>query len=171
MEPRSYGDKTPKSLFNAVFVMNGNILCLRGGREHKDLKVAQLTFGEDSGGEFVVYTENGSKNRSGLYKNAGDNKIVKQYAVSELGEKCYVYLLKLYYSKLPAKLLKDPESVFYWKPKDKVPMATDAPWFVLTPVGHNPLASNGEEHVSGNWSNRKDQPQPQSYWGEQDVRN
>ena len=121
------GTKTPKSLFNAVSLMNGKILCLRGGREHKDLKVAQLTFGEDSGGEFVVYTENGSKNRSGSYKNSGDNKIVKQYAVPELGEKCYVYLLKLYYSKLPAKLLKDPESVFYWKPKDKVPMATNAP--------------------------------------------
>ena len=37
--------------------MNGKILCLREGREHKDLKLAQLTFGEDSGGEFVVYTE------------------------------------------------------------------------------------------------------------------
>ena len=75
------GTKIPKSLFNAVFFMNGKILCLRGGREHKDLKLAQLTFGQDSRGEFVVYTENGSKNRSGSYKNPADNKIVKQYAV------------------------------------------------------------------------------------------
>ena len=39
--------------------MNGKILCLRGGCEHKTLKVLQFTFGVDEGGEYVVYTENG----------------------------------------------------------------------------------------------------------------
>ena len=64
----SLGVTSPTALLNAVFFMNGKILCLRGGREHKTLKVSQFTFGVDEGGEYVVYTENGSKNRSGSYK-------------------------------------------------------------------------------------------------------
>ena len=70
--------------------MNCKILCLRGlgGREH--IKLVQLTFGKDSKGEFVVNTEKGSKNRSGSYENPGDNKIIKQYAGPETGEKCHI---------------------------------------------------------------------------------
>ena len=43
-------------------------MCLRGGREHKALKLSQFMFGVDEGGDYIVYTENGSKNRSGSYK-------------------------------------------------------------------------------------------------------
>ncbi len=61
--------------------MNGKVLCLRGGREHKALKISQLTFGSDDDGEYVVYAENGSKNRSGTYKDKpGSNKVIKHYA-------------------------------------------------------------------------------------------
>ena len=41
-------------------------------------------------GEYVVFTENGLKNRSGSYKDKADNKIVKQYAQLHLKEQCYV---------------------------------------------------------------------------------
>ena len=34
------GVASPRSLFNTVFFMNGKVLCLRGGREHKDLKLS-----------------------------------------------------------------------------------------------------------------------------------
>lgn len=37
------GATTPRSLFYAVFFMNGNVLCLRGGCEHK----AQLKLGSE----------------------------------------------------------------------------------------------------------------------------
>lgn len=136
------GLSTPRALLNAVFFLNGKTMCLRGGREHKALKLSQFTFGTDKGGDFVVYTENGSKNGSGTYKDKpDDNKVIKHYADSSLGEKCYHRVLKLYFSKLPPKTLKDPEAVFYWKPKEKVPSGANAAWFLIQPVGCNTLAS------------------------------
>ena len=79
--------------------MNGKVLCLREGREHKSLKIS-LT-----------------KNPSGTYKEkAGDNKVVKHYANTQLGNRCYVFLLHFYLQKLAPKVLEDPDSFFYWKP-------------------------------------------------------
>ena len=52
------------------------------------LKLSQFTIHSEESGEFVVYKENGSKNRSGTYKEKADsNKIVKHYADSTLGDK------------------------------------------------------------------------------------
>ena len=48
--------------------MNGKDLCLRGGREHKGLKISQFTFGFEDSKEFLEYTKNGSKIHSGSYK-------------------------------------------------------------------------------------------------------
>ena len=136
------GLSSPRALLNAIFFLNGKTLCLRGGREHRALKLSQFTFGTDDGGDYVVYTENGSKNRSGSYKDKpDDNKVIKHYADSSLGEKCYYRVLKLYTSKLPPKTQEDPEAVFYWKPKEKVPLDATAAWFLIQPVGRNTLAS------------------------------
>ena len=133
---------TPGALLNATFYLNGKTLCLRGGREHKLLKLSQFTFGTDEGGDYVVYTENGSKNRSGSYKDKpDDNKVVKHYADPTLGEKCYYLVLKLYFSKLPPNVLRDPDAVFYWKAKERVPFDSNACWFLFQPVGRNTLAS------------------------------
>ena len=38
--------ETPMSLLNAVFVLNGIHLVLRGGQGHRGLKLSQFTFGE-----------------------------------------------------------------------------------------------------------------------------
>ena len=64
--------KTPHGLLNAVFYYNGLNFVLRGGREHRDLMIAQLNFGyepdqdcPDQVLEFVEYVEHGSKNRPG----------------------------------------------------------------------------------------------------------
>ena len=136
------GVHTPRALLNAVFYMNGKVLCLRGGQEHKNLKISQFTFGSDQGGQYVQYAENGSKNRSGTYKEKSDqNKIVKHYSTPELGNQCYVFLLQFYFRKLAPKVLQDPDSVFYWKPKEVVPVCDDAPWFTLQVIGRNNLAS------------------------------
>lgn len=87
--------------------MNGKVLCLRGGHEHKSLNISQFNFGSDQGGDFVVYTENGSEKRSGTYKEkAGDNKLVKHYANTQLGN-CYVFLSRFYLQKLAPKVLED----------------------------------------------------------------
>ena len=66
----------PRALANAVFFVNGKNLCLRGGHEHHQLKLSQFQFGDDD----VEYTENGSKNRSGSYKDKRENKVIRHYA-------------------------------------------------------------------------------------------
>ena len=38
-------------------------------------------------------------------------------------------------------MLQDPDSVFYWEPKEVVPVCDDAPWFTLQVIGRNNLAS------------------------------
>ena len=132
----------PTALLNAVFFLNGKVLCLRGGREHKSLKVSQFAFGSDEGGEYILYTENGSKNRSGTYEdNAGQNKVVKHYSNEVLGEKCYIFVLRFYLKKFPPKIVKDSSSTFYWKPKDVTPMCDEVPWFTLQVLGQNTLGS------------------------------
>ena len=135
------GVDNPQALLNAMFFMNGKVLCLRGGREHKALKISQFTFHSDGELEYVIYIENGSKNRSGSYKEKADsNKVIKHFANPSLGNRCYVTLLKLYLSKLPPKILNDTSSVFYWKPKEVTPVA-DVPWFTLNVIGRNTLGS------------------------------
>lgn len=34
--------ETPQGLLNCVFFLNGKNFCLRGGAEHRDLKISQL---------------------------------------------------------------------------------------------------------------------------------
>lgn len=57
------GVNTPKALLRAVFFLNGKNFCLRGGEEHRSLKISQLK--REFNPNRYVYTENLSKNRSG----------------------------------------------------------------------------------------------------------
>ena len=68
----------------------------------------------------VQYTEYGSKNRpGGSHQLNQDNKVVTQFAKPELGEKCHVFLLELYLSKLPDSALQ--RDIFYMKAKACIP--------------------------------------------------
>ena len=118
---------------------------MRGGEEHRSLTPSQLSFGSVPDPvdhcrliEYVDYTEFGSKNRPGRRKQLNlDNKTVRQYAQHELGNRCHVYLLKLYISKLaPAAIDKD---IFYCKPLVMVPDDDSKPWYTAVPIGHNKL--------------------------------
>ena len=99
------GMSSPRVLSNTILFLTGKVFCLRGGREHYAIKLSQFTFatglvsGEQR--ECVVYVENGSKNHSGSYKDKGSNKSVRHYEDPQLGERCYVSILKFYLSKLP----------------------------------------------------------------------
>ena len=75
------GMSSPRVLSNTILFLTGKVFCLRGGRE--------------------VYVENGSKNHSGSYKDKASNKSVRHYEDPQLGEQCYVSILKFYLSKLP----------------------------------------------------------------------
>lgn len=61
-----------------VFSMNGKVLCLCGGQEHKDLKLPQFSFGKERDSKFLVYNKNESKNCSESYKDKAENKIIRQ---------------------------------------------------------------------------------------------
>ena len=137
--------ESPSGLLRAVFFYNGLNFVLRGGQEHRNLKISQLKFSSvpdpDRPGVFVdcvEYTEHGSKNRpGGCHQLNLENKVVIQYARPELGVRCHVYLLQLYLSKLPQSAFE--QDIFYMKAKKTIPDSLGEPWYAETPVGHNML--------------------------------
>lgn len=141
-----YNTQTPEGLLNAVFYYNGVNFILRGGEEHRSLKLLQFVFGSAPDPEvpgkmldYVDYTEHGSKNRPGGSKQLNlESKMVHYYAQLQLGDCCHVSLLKLYISKLPPSL--EGKDIFYCKPL-KVIKNESQPWFTAVPIGHNTLSS------------------------------
>ncbi len=130
------GVESPRALANAVFFENGKNLCLCGGSEHHRLKLSRFQFGSD----YVEYTENGSNNRPGSYKDKRENKVVRYYADSSLGERCYVSLLKLHFSKLPDDVLRNSANLFYLQPKEEKPLSPLS-WFKRQTHDRNSLNS------------------------------
>ena len=82
------GTSTPTSLLNAVFYYCGLHLCLRGGDEHRNLKLSQFVIrtvenptASNESIKCLVYTEHGSKNRPGSMHHVHlSNKEVVHYA-------------------------------------------------------------------------------------------
>ena len=88
--------------------------------------------------KILMYTENGSKNRSGgLYQLKVENKCVPLMANAQLGTRCHVYLIDLYISKLPEKARE--MDCFYMKPLGDHVVTTTKPWFSAQPYGENKL--------------------------------
>ena len=73
------------------------------------------------------------------------HKVVHQFARPELGERCHVFLLDKYYSKIPESAKKD---IFYLRSLTKVPESEDTPWFSSVPVGKNQLSKTVQEMCS-----------------------
>ena len=133
------GVETPESLLRAVFYYNGKNFCLHRGSEHRALKVSQLVRHTEP--DRYVYTENGSKNRSGgLWQMRVENKVTPIIAKPELGVRCHVSLLDKYVSKLPPKA--HEIDCFYMKPFSSQSVAADSskPWFASQPCGVNKLS-------------------------------
>ena len=133
---------TPQGLLNCVFFLNGKNFCLRGGIEHRELKLSQFTreVVTVNGKKLVryTYTECGSKNRSGGLKQLNQvNKIVHQYESEDI-PRCHVLLLDKYFAKLPAEA--KAKDIFYMKPKTAQPKDPCAPWFTTVPIGKNKLS-------------------------------
>ena len=130
------GTDSPRALLNAVFFYNGRNFLLRGGEEHRFLRLSQ--FQRYSNPDRYEYTESGSKNNSGGLEDIQAqrrNKIVPIYKNPSAGNRCHVTLLDLYISKIP------PESMqhdfFYLKPKKNF---EDGVWYANQVLGKNELA-------------------------------
>ena len=133
---------TPEGLLKAVFFLNGKNFCLRGGDEHRNLKLSQLVREvvkvEERHLVRYKYTEFVSKNHvGGLKQIRQENKVVHQYESEDLN-RCHVLLLDKYISKLPPEA--KAKDLFYMKPRSKIPVDPTAPWYTAVQLGKNMLA-------------------------------
>ena len=88
----------------------------------------------------VEYAEHSSKNRpGGSHQINQENKIVTQFAREDLGDRCHIFLLELYLSKLPVSALQKFNDVFYMKACVRIPDSPSDPWYTDVPMGHNTL--------------------------------
>lgn len=132
---------TPQGLLNCLFFLNGKNFCLRGGVEHRELKLSpfrrEVVPVDGNGLVRYTYTEYVSKNRSGGLKQIKQgNKTVHQYESEDIN-KCHVLLLDKYFSKLPEEAKR--KDVFYLKPKQETPKNPTSTWFTAVPIGRNTL--------------------------------
>ena len=92
--------ESPIGLLHVVFLYCGKCFCLRGGQEHRNLSLSQLErlYNPDR----YIYRENSSKNRQGGLKQLRtEHKVVTIVANEVVGDRCPVFLLDRYISKLP----------------------------------------------------------------------
>ena len=126
---------TPRGLLRAVFYTVGKCFCLRGGQEHRNLTISQFERLHDP--DSFVYRENASKNKQGGLKQLKmDHKVVEIVTNPVVKERCPVYILDLYFSKLPSKAKEN--DLFYCRPLE-ICSQTSAPWFAAVAVGKNTL--------------------------------
>ena len=144
----SFSLSTPQGLLNAVFFCNGKNFLLRGGAEHRSLKLSQVCKNVSPEGRVrYTYTENTSKNQGGgLLQLDVSHKIVHQFENSDLGERCHVFLLDKYLAKLPESAIE--QDIFYLRPLAKITKEENVPWFSSVPVGKNALSKMVQEMCS-----------------------
>ena len=129
------GTDCPQSLLRAVLYLNGVNLCLRGGSEHRNLKLSQFQWLGNP--DRYLYVENGSKNHSGsMSERSIQNKQVPIYSTYEtVGERCHVHILDLYISKMPEKAQQN--DWFYLRPYSG--KASSGAWYFSSPIGERKL--------------------------------
>ena len=118
---------------------------LRGGEEHYHLKISQMQR-FDSPARYE-YTELVSKNRSGsLASYRLKNKVVPVFQDESLRNRCHVYVLDLYLSKIPPSAR--AQDVFYLRPKP-VDVDDDGPWYSSQRLGRNRISQLMKKICSG----------------------
>jgi hypothetical protein len=115
---------SPKALLSCVFYQNGKEFFLEGDRS-TEICVLYTQLKRFYNPDKYVYTERASKNcPGGLMQLELQHKLVNIYANSDVGERCHVFILDKYISKLPQPAIE--KDIFYCKPKD-VPVDPSAP--------------------------------------------
>ena len=127
------GTHSPLTLLRAVFFYNSKNFCLRGGEEHRNLKLSQLKRTQKG----YTYTENSSKNRQGGVSQLKlKNKSVEILENHEAGD---CRLLDLYISKLPEEA--KTKDLFYLRPLEETGSVKEIkPWYYSAPIGRNKLS-------------------------------
>ena len=131
------GSETPKALLNAVFYLNGKNFHLRGGDEHKFLRISQFQYHRNP--ERFEYVEGGSKNHPGGVNEVASsvqNKIVPLMANKQAGDRCHVQILQKYLSKIPPTAYQ--HDYFYLRPVKE--FSHDGFWYTTQVIGKNTLS-------------------------------
>ena len=129
------GGSSPQQLLDTlVFGFRLNFV-LHSSREHRSLHPDMLQLVEPNDlVAYIIYTESGSKNRSGGLKDRKvTNKSVKLFANDSDPTRCFVSLYKKYMSLRPTYA---PADAFYLKP---IMTLKEDNWYYSKAVGHNPL--------------------------------
>ena len=156
MGKRCFGNTQPKGFAERSFFLNGKKFCLRGGEEHRSLKLSEVKRYTQLADHYV-YTESSSKSRSGGLQQMGiKNKVVPVYSIPEAGNRCHVMILDTYFSKLPSSAFVNDN--FYLQPLPSIPKDDKKPWFGVVPVCRNTLGSMvkdicKEGNIAGNKTN------------------
>ena len=128
--------RAPKPLQNAAFFMTGKMFCLRGGVEHRALKLSLLKRMHSP--DRYVYYENVSKNHNGSFKQLHiKSKLVLLFACAEAGERCPVSIFEKYISKLQQDAIS--RDLFYVRPLEIIPTDPSLPWYSSVAVGKHTL--------------------------------
>ena len=112
------GTTTPRALQNAAFFIVGKMFSLRGGQELRELKLSQVVR-HDNPNKYE-YTEHVSKTRNGTFKKLHiQSKVISLYRCPEAGNRCPVFVLDLYITKLPPEVT--TQDIFFFRPLEKAP--------------------------------------------------
>ena len=113
-EKGQLGSDTPKQIINTLFYYNGLHFAVRGGDEHRYLKIEQFHIENNSGEQRkLLYKENVTKTFSGELKHRKIEPNVKEhYENIECPEKCHLRIYEKYLSMRPP----DSNPSFYLKP-------------------------------------------------------
>jgi len=113
-EKGQLGSDTPKQIINTLFYYNGLHFAVRGGDEHRNLKMEQFHIESNPGGlRKLVYKENVTKTFSGGLKHRRIEANVKEHHENiTCPEKCHVRIYEKYLSMRPP----NSDHSFYLKP-------------------------------------------------------
>ncbi|XP_048240504.1 uncharacterized protein KIAA1958-like [Haliotis rufescens] len=122
----SLGEDDPQQLVDAVLYLTGLHLALRGGREHRALRLfsnPQITgpHTDDNGRKYLLYTEDASKtNHGGLKHRKLVPKQVRAYENTDSPKRCFVRLFEKYRSLCELCILL-PDITSVWQTEDVEP--------------------------------------------------
>ena len=130
------GLSSSRSLQNASFFVVGKFFALRGGVEHRKLKLSQLK--RKTNPDQYIYYENVAKNRNGSFKQLHvKGKVVPLYSCPEAEERCPVNILDNYIQKRPQYAKEN--DIFYVRPLPTTLTNPTDPWYAKVPVGRDTL--------------------------------
>ena len=126
MEPEY--TRSPHTLLNSVFYLNGKNFCLRRGEEHRKLKVSQLQ--RLSQPDRYPYHENCSKDRAG---RSFPSTALALLTIKDAMSTYWTFICQSYRQQLlQRRVLSTSVHCLQYH---------SSPWYTRTPVGRNMLAS------------------------------